>query len=54
MAKDDEYIKSITRLKCPMCNADLVIRKNSKDYNQFFACSNYSSTKCNFTIGYKI
>lgn len=47
----ENFIKSITRLKCPMCNADLVIRKNSKDYNQFFACSNYSSTKCDFTIG---
>jgi DNA (cytosine-5)-methyltransferase 1 len=36
-------------LVCFVCEAELVIRFNSKNYTRFWACSNFSRTGCQFT-----
>lgn len=34
---------------CPKCGGKLVMRKNSKDGNQFWGCENFFETGCGYT-----
>ena len=36
---------------CPICGGDMVLRKGK--YGLFYGCSNYSKTKCKYTVKYE-
>ena len=46
LAVNDRKYKHVRKLRCYVCGAEMVVRKNKKDQNLFYGCTKYPECNC--------